>query len=124
MNNRTEQLPNGRRGIGEGRTIVMTETVNMVQEMCNAEALGRNIVGLELDLPNHLGYIVCERAVRALPQWPVADTQTWLARLRALDALPAPAPRRAAPTALDKLAAFFRGRRPSRTAPVQEGGAR
>ena len=34
------------------------------------------------------------------------------------------APRRAAPTALDKLAAYFRGRRPSRTAPVQKGGAR
>ena len=115
-----ERLPKKQRG----RTIVMTETVNLVQEMCNAEALGRNIIGLELDLPNHLGYIICERAMRALPQWPVADTQSWLARLRALDALPAPAPRRAAPTALDKLAAFFRSRRNQGTAPVQKGGAR
>lgn len=108
-----------------GRTIIMTEPKNLPQEMVNAEALGRRVVGLEFDFPNHESYIICEPATRALPLWPVADTQTWIGRLRALDAAcpDRPAVRRTM-TPLEMLVAWFRGRRGQGTALVQEGGAR
>lgn len=132
MNNRTEQLPSGRRGIGEGRTIVMTTPWSLWAELRSADILGRRILGWEVDRQNRAAYIILEReAAQPVPLLHLVDADdyngTWVRRLQALMRVcpdsPAAAGRRTA-TAIEKLAAFFSGRRNQGTALVQEGGAR
>lgn len=129
MNNRTEQLPSGRRGIGAGRTIVMTDGMHLAGEMLAADILGLRVHGWDYDQPNDTAYLYLEREAAGCPPGihlvgrEALRLGNWTERLAALDALGS-SPMGAQPTLLQKLAAWFRGRRTQGTAPVQEGGAR
>lgn len=127
MNNRNEQLPSGRRGIGEGRTIVMTTPWGLWAELRSADILGRRVLGWEVDRQNRAAYIILEREA-AQPVAPVlhlVDTDawdgSWQGRLKALEAMPASTPRRGL-SPIEKLVVWFSGRMYGRLS-VQKGGA-
>ena len=125
MNNRTEQLPSGRRGIGEGRTIVMTTPWSLLGELRSADILGRKVLGWEVDRENRTAYVILEReSVPEVPVLHLVDTDawdgSWQGRLKALEAMPPSAPRRGL-SPIEKLVAWFSGRMYGRMS-VQEGG--
>lgn len=129
MNNTTEQRTNGRRGIGAGRTIVMTDGMHLAGEILAADILGLRVHGWDYDQPNDTAYLYLEREAAGCPPGihlvgrDALRLGNWTERLAALDALGS-SPMGAQPTLLQKLAAWFRGRCIHGTAPVQEGGAR
>lgn len=108
---------------GEGRTIVVTTPWGLHREWLAADILGRKVLGWEVDRQNRTAYLYLERSSE-LPEIHLVNGDdfdgSWLRRLHALDAMPASAAKHRL-TPIEKLAAWFSGRRPF--ALVQKGGA-
>lgn len=127
MNNTTKQRTNGRRRIAEGRTIVMTDGLHLHSEMLSAEILGQRVTGWDYDQQNGVGYVYLVREAAERPaQIHLVNTDTWdgswQRRLAALEAMPSRVMKR--PTPVEKIVAWFQGRRNLRAGMVQKGGAR
>ena len=121
--NETLKIKNEKRG----RTIVMTTPWSLWSELRAADILGRKVLGWDVDRQNRLAYIYMEReSVDVVPQMHLVDTDawdgSWQKRLAALERIPSTV-RREALSPIEKLVAWFSGRRVQGAGMVQKGGA-